>query len=52
MPNQVCMGQTMMCGLGVANSSVVLPANRVQTDMPLHLQCIGRGVITSRIRAR
>ena len=32
MPNQVCMGATMMCSFGVAPSSlVVLPINRVFT---------------------
>src|SRR3954452_5078743 len=34
MPSQVCMGAMMMCSFGVAPSSlVVLPTNRVQTDM-------------------
>jgi hypothetical protein len=34
MPQQVCMGAQMMCTFGVAPSSlVVLPANRVFTDM-------------------
>ena len=34
MPMQVCMGAQMMCSFGMAPSSlVVLPANRVFTDM-------------------
>ena len=33
MPNQVCMGATMMCSFGMAPSSlVVLPTNRVLTS--------------------
>ncbi len=33
MPNQVCMGASMMCSFGVAPSSlVVLPTNRVLTS--------------------
>ncbi len=34
MPNQVCMGASMMCSFGAAPSSlVVLPVNRVTTSM-------------------
>src|SRR3954452_11710567 len=34
MPSQVCMGAMMQCSFGMAPSSlVVLPTNRVQTDM-------------------
>jgi hypothetical protein len=33
MPNQVCMGASMMCSFGMAPSSlVVLPTNRVLTN--------------------
>ncbi len=35
MPNQVCMGATMMCTFGMAPSTlVVLPINRVLTNTP------------------
>ena len=35
MPNQVCMGASMMCTFGMAPSSlIVLPVNRVLTNTP------------------